>query len=180
MERTMDDWSQPVGAFRPTADICDEYGSQARVSNIAFGSYGGVRTFSGIVATVACREDNVLVRSMLEVDGEGKVLVVDGGGSTATALLGDQIGELAAKNGWKGVIVNGAVRDVALLKDLPLGILAIGANPLRSAKRGGGSSQLCVSIGGVPVYPGDSVFADEDGLVFVSADVRPRESASLE
>jgi regulator of ribonuclease activity A len=117
------------------------------------------------VATVRCLEDNVLVRAALSEPGRGRILVVDGEGSVRTALMGDEIAGLAAANGWSGVIINGAVRDVARLRDIALGILARGSNPKRSAKTGAGTAGEPVTFGGATFRPGDVVHADEDGVV---------------
>ncbi len=95
-----------------TADLYDERGEQFDSCDLQLSQYGGRRAFSGTVATVRCHEDNVLLRSALEQPGEGRVLVVDGGGSLHTALMGDVIAGLAVTNGWAGVIINGAVREV--------------------------------------------------------------------
>ena len=150
---------------KATADICDESGTAVAVCAVPLRHFGSLREFSGRVATVRCLEDNVLVRATLGEPGDGRVLVVDGGGSLASALLGDNIAELAAGTGWAGVIINGAVRDVARLREISLGILALGSNPRRSGKAGAGAVGEPVTFGGVTFTPGDTVYADEDGVV---------------
>lgn len=150
-----------------TADICDSH-SAALVCATRLRHYGGRQQFSGQVATVRCHEDNVLLRGTLETQGRGRVLVVDGGGSLATALMGDNVADLGVANGWSGVIINGAVRDVARLRNTDLGILALGSNPRRSAKAGKGTRGEPVTFGGVMFAPGDIVYADEDGLVVLN------------
>jgi regulator of ribonuclease activity A len=154
---------------KPTADICDEFGTAAAVCATQFRHYGSRRLFSGRVATVRCFEDNALVRSTLAEPGDGRILVVDGGGSLGTALMGDNIADLAIAHGWSGVIINGAVRDVGQLRETDLGILALGSNPRRSGKTGAGAVGEPVSFGGVTFTPGDLVYADEDGVVVLPA-----------
>ncbi|MET7685153.1 ribonuclease E activity regulator RraA [Streptomyces sp. NPDC005423] len=127
--------------------------------------FGGTRAFRGRIVTVQCDEDNVLARQALSEAGEGRVLVVDGGGSLRCALMGDQMAELAVENGWAGVIVNGAVRDVVALRRLPFGLAARGSNPLKSGKWGTGRRDVDVTFGGVTFRPGDTVCVDDDGLV---------------
>lgn len=151
----------------PTADVCDKFEGTARTCVIQLRLYGARVPFAGVVDTVSCREDNVLVRAALSRPGDGRVLVVDGAGSLRTALLGDEMARLAAGNGWSGVIVNGAVRDVARLREIDLGVAALGSNPHRSGKAGAGTSGEPVSFGGVVFTPGDTVHADEDGVVLV-------------
>lgn len=151
-------------ALPPTADICDAY-PDAGVADVAFVDYGARTRFSGPVETVRCFEDNSMVRRALETPGEGRVLVVDGGGSMRCALFGDRLGALAVENGWSGLVIEGCVRDVAALRDLPLGVKALGSNPLRSIKRGQGQIGTMVWIGRMDVRPGWWLYADEDGVV---------------
>ena len=106
---------------------------------------------------------------MLSEAGVGRVLVIDGGGSLHTALVGDLIADLARSNGWAGLIVNGAVRDSAALRDLQLGIKALGTNPRKSSKTGSGQRDVTVSLGGVEFVPGDIAYSDDDGIVVVAA-----------
>ncbi|MGW8063132.1 ribonuclease E activity regulator RraA [Streptomyces ziwulingensis] len=155
----------------PTADVCDRWEGTVRTCTVPLRSYGGRAGFSGVVDTVSCLEDNVLVREALSRPGQGRVLVVDGAGSLRTALMGDAMADLARENGWAGVIVHGAVRDVARLRGTDLGILALGSNPRRSGKTGTGTAGQPVVFGGVVFTPGDTVHADEDGVALV-----PRET----
>lgn len=151
--------------YSATADVCDEFGPAAAVCPTQFRHYGSLQRFSGRIATLRCFEDNALVRATLGEPGDGRVLVVDGGGSLGSALMGDNIADLALASGWSGVIINGAVRDVAQLRETDLGILALGSNPRRSGKAGTGAAGESVTIGGVTFNPGDLVYADEDGVV---------------
>jgi regulator of ribonuclease activity A len=148
-----------------TADLCDAHGDQMQVCEPLFAAYGGRRAFHGPVSTVRCFEDNSRVKEAVESPGEGRVLVVDGGGSRRRALLGGNLGVAAVKNGWSGVIVYGCIRDSAELAPLPLGIRALGTMPLRSEKRGEGERDVPVRFAGVTFRPGDHVYVDEDGVV---------------
>lgn len=155
-----------------TTDLCDAHGD-ARVVEPLFRDFGGETSFSGPVSTVRVLEDNVLVRAALEEPGQGRVLVVDGGGSVRTALLGDNLGALAVKNGWAGIVVNGAVRDARGLRALPAGIRALAACPRKSAKKGEGERDRPVTFGGVTFSPGDHLYADEDGIIVASRPLAP-------
>jgi regulator of ribonuclease activity A len=148
-----------------TADLCDELGDAARVAEPVFRDFGGVHSFSGEVTTLQVFEDNALVRATLEMPGQGRVLVVDGGGSVRTALLGGRLASLAAENGWSGILVYGAVRDLAELRAVRIGIKALAASPRRSGKRGSGRHGIPVRVAGIEVRPGDRIWADEDGVV---------------
>ena len=81
-----------------------------------------------------CFEDNLLAKSVLAAPGNGDVLVIDGRGSLHTALVGDVIAGLPLTNGWAGIIVHGAVRDAAALRQLDIGIKALGTNPRKSGQ----------------------------------------------
>lgn len=152
-----------------TCDLCDRYrhdtSGNVRVLPPVFRDFGAVRTFHGPVVTVKCFEDNSLVRTAVDTAGEGRVLVVDGGGSLRRALLGGNLGAAAARNGWAGVVIDGCVRDVAELAAHPVGIRALAAMPLPTEKRGEGQRDVAVQIQGVWVRPGDWLYADTDGIV---------------
>jgi regulator of ribonuclease activity A len=151
-----------------TADLYDEHGENLQSCDAQLHSYGAVKAFGGAVATVKCFEDNVLVKAAVGEEGAGRVLVVDGAGSVHVALLGDKMAKIALDNGWAGIVINGAVRDVAILAELPIGIKALGSNPRKSAKRGIGERDVAVQFGGVTFTPGDILYADADGVVTLS------------
>jgi regulator of ribonuclease activity A len=148
-----------------TADLIDAYGPELTGCETQFRSYGARARFAGPIATVRCHEDNALVKRVLGTPGEGRVLVVDGSGSLRTALLGDMIAASAVAQGWAGVVINGAVRDVVALRELDLGIRALGSNPCKSAKDGAGEVDVPVLFGGAEFRPGSWLYADEDGIV---------------
>ncbi|MFG1612196.1 ribonuclease E activity regulator RraA [Nonomuraea wenchangensis] len=148
-----------------TADLYDEHGDQLDSCHLQLRQYGGRRAFSGRIATVRCHEDNALLKSVLSEPGEGRVLVVDGGGSLRAALMGDVIAGIAVASGWAGVVINGVVRDVAALRDLDLGIKALGSNPRKSAKTGAGERDVPVAFGDAVFHPGAELFSDEDGIL---------------
>lgn len=156
--------------FRATADLVDDIGPDVRSCDLQLNQYGGVAQFAGPVSTVRCFQDNALLKTVLSEPGQGRVLVVDGGGSLHTALVGDVIAELARANGWAGLILHGAVRDSATLRTLDIGIKALGTNPRKSAKTGAGERDVTVGFGGVNFAPGDTAFSDDDGIVVVAAD----------
>ena len=148
-----------------TADLYDERGDQLRSVSLQFLNLGGMSGFSGPIRTVRCFQDNALLKSLLSSPGEGAVLVIDGGGSLETALVGDIIAALAVDNGWAGLLVNGAVRDRIALGTLPIGVKALGSNPAKSTKTGAGEVDVIVEIGGVQFVPGATVWCDDDGVV---------------
>ena len=148
-----------------TADLIDQYGDVLQSCDLQFRQFGGRSRFSGPIRTVRCHQDNVLIRQVLSEPGDGRVLVVDGGGSLHTSLVGDIVAGLAQGNGWAGLVVNGAVRDVVALAGLDIGVKALGSNPRKSAKEGAGEIDVPVSFGGVRFEPGAHLYSDEDGIV---------------
>jgi regulator of ribonuclease activity A len=148
-----------------TADLCDAHPERIRVVDALFQDYGGTRRFSGPVETVRVFEDNALVRSILEQPGEGRILVVDGGGSLRCALLGGRLAAMGQANGWAGLLINGCVRDRAELAAVSIGIRALNTNPMRPSKEGKGTSGIAVSFAGVTFVPGKLLYADDDGIL---------------
>lgn len=148
-----------------TADLCDHYGDVVQIVEEELINFGGRDTFSGEIETVRTFEDNSLVRECLGRNGEGKVLVVDGGGSFRRALLGDNLAVLAIENGWSGVVINGCIRDAGEIMEMDLGVLALGTHPRKTDKRGFGDHNVTVRFGGVVFEPGAHLYADDDGVV---------------
>ncbi|MGY3857281.1 putative 4-hydroxy-4-methyl-2-oxoglutarate aldolase [Aeromonas intestinalis] len=149
-------------------DLCDEHLDNVQVAEPLFRDYGGKPLFHGEAVTLSCFEDNSLVRELVNRPGHGKVMVIDGGGSLRRALLGDQLAIKAAEQGWEGILVYGAVRDVGTLATLSLGVKALAACPVKTEKRGLGELDATVSFAGVTIAPGNYVYADLNG-VLVSA-----------
>jgi regulator of ribonuclease activity A len=163
----MTDVPAPADVPVPTADLVDQYGTELRVCDTQFRQFGGRRAFTGPVRTVSCHEDNGLLRELVRTPGLGCVLVVDGGGSLHTALVGDVLAGAAQANGWAGLALHGAVRDSIALAGLDLGIKALGTNPRTSTKTRAGAVDVPVTFGGVTFHPGDILHADDDGMVLL-------------
>jgi regulator of ribonuclease activity A len=152
-----------------TCDLCDAHEADTsgtfRVLPDVFTSYGGCAAFSGQAATLRCPEDNSRVREAVQEPGLGRVLVIDGLGTVRRALVGGKLAMTAAKNGWAGILVNGAVRDVAELQAAAIGIKTLALCPLRTDKQGTGVRDVPVQMQSVWVRPGDWVYCDADGVV---------------
>nr|BAJ90906.1 predicted protein [Hordeum vulgare subsp. vulgare] len=153
-----------------TAEVCDANShmitsGELRALQPIFRTYGGRRLFAGPVVTVKVFEDNVLVRALLEEKGEGRVLVVDGGGSLRRALLGGNIAMLAQNNGWAGIVINGCVRDVDEINGCDVGVRALGSHPMKSDKKGAGEKHVPVTIAGARICDGEWLYADADGIL---------------
>lgn len=148
-----------------TADVHDERGDGLDSLALQFQNFGGRLAFDGPVRTVRCFRDNGIVKAVLATPGHGAVLIVDGGGSLESALVGDNIALAAVSNGWVGIIVHGAIRDRDLIGGLAIGVKAMGTNPRRSEKRGVGEVDVAIKISGVTFVPGKHVWADLDGVL---------------
>jgi regulator of ribonuclease activity A len=148
-----------------TADLYDERGDELDSLALQLHDLGGRVAFDGPVRTVRCHRDNALVKRVLATPGDGAVLVIDGGGSLESALVGDLIAASAVENGWAGIIVFGAIRDRVAIGELPIGVKALGSNPRKSAKVGIGEVDVPVAIAGVAFVPGRHVWADADGIL---------------
>ena len=148
-----------------TADLFDLRGDEVDSVSQQFRDFGGRVVFDGRVRTVQCHRDNALVKEVLATPGGGDILVIDGGGSLESALVGDLIAASAVANHWSGLIVHGAIRDVAAISALPIGVKALGSNPRKSAKAGRGSVDVPVIIAGVTFTPGKHAWADADGIL---------------
>ncbi len=146
-------------------DLCDQYEDQVQFWNIGFQNFGGKSAFYGEIVTVRCFHDNSKVKELVSTPGKGKVLVVDGNASMQRALLGDQVAQTAIDNGWEGIIINGAVRDVGALSEMPLGVKAIGTCPFATEKRDMGETNVSLMINNFSIHPGDYIYADWNGVL---------------
>ena len=148
-----------------TADLCDEYSDSLKIAQPLFNDYGKRISFDGEISTVKCFEDNSLVRNQLEQPGKGRVLVVDGGGSTRCAMVGDILAQMGADNGWSGIVVYGCIRDSGVIATIEIGVKAMGTLPLKSVKKGEGEIDITVHFADVDFIPGQYLYADEDGII---------------
>jgi len=147
-----------------TADLIDDFGDLCQSCTTQFRSFGTTR-FSGPIQTIRCYDDNVLLKQLLSTPGEGSVAVGDGAGFLGSALLGDQMAELALSNHWSGVLIYGVIRDSVALSRLALGVKSLGTNPRKSGKQGIGLVNVPVVFGGVTFNPGHWLYADDDGVL---------------
>jgi regulator of ribonuclease activity A len=153
---------------QPTADFCDAY-PDAQVLQGRYESFGALSRCAGRVETVSTRDDNSHVKAALGEPGDGRVLFVDNSGSLNCAMLGGDLAQLAARSGWSGIIINGAVRDVEELGETQVAVFALGTCPRKSIKRGFGSRGTPVRVAGTYIQPNDIIAADADGVVVLAS-----------
>jgi len=165
-----------------TADICDNQGldvskmpSSTKVkiidSALSFKNFGGRSEFQGRVVTIKAYESNPLVRATLQEAGNGRVLVVDAGGSTRCAMLGDNLAQLGVDNGWAGIVIYGCIRDSKLISTLDIGVKALNTHPVKSHKGEPGLRDVPLSFGGVTICPGNILYSDPDGILVTTEEV---------
>lgn len=147
-----------------TPDLSDAH-PEAAALPYQFMRFGQIERFAGPAETVRCHEDNSRVAEAVAEPGSGRVLVVDGQESLARSLLGDNLARKAIDNGWAGIIVIGAIRDVEIIDELPIGVRALGVIPVKTEKRGQGERRVSLSLEGVTVGPGNWVYADRNGVL---------------
>lgn len=161
--------TQAPTSLEKTADIYDEHETDIQVCEPIFQDYGGHIRFSGRIVTIKCHEDNSRVKERLGQPGEGRVLVVDAGGSTRCAMLGDLLAQKGVDNGWAGILMYGCIRDAREISEMPIGVKALATIPKKSIRKGAGETDLPVTFAQVTFRPDDWLYADEDGVVVLPA-----------
>ena len=145
-------------------DLFDQYPEHLQLAEPLFTDFGGNVIFSGEIVTVSCFNDNSKVKELVATDGTGKVMVVDGKGSTYRALLGDMLAEKAVENGWQGIVIYGCIRDAGTIATLPLGVKALGCNPIKTEKLGVGETNVDIAFAGIIFKAGHYIYGDKNGL----------------
>lgn len=146
-------------------DLCDQFPREVKVLAPLFNSYGRRTIFSGEIVTVKCFEDNSLVKELVNQPGHGRVIVVDGGGSVRRALLGDMLAQAAADNGWAGLVINGAIRDVATIATINIGVHALAPCPIKTEKLGAGTLNVDLEFAAQTIKAGYTLYADLNGIL---------------
>lgn len=130
---------------------------------------GGV--LAGPALTVKARPgDNLMLHYALDIAQPGDVIVVDGGGDLTNALIGEMMVAYALKKGVAGVVINGAIRDSAVIREGSFPVFAAGVTHRGPYKDGPGEINVPIAISGMVVEPGDLIIGDDDGLLCVPFD----------
>jgi len=148
-----------------TSELCNIYADLVDVVEPIFCNYSGRSSFGGQVVTIKCFESNGLIQQVVSTNGRGKVLVIDGGGSTRRALIDINIAEMATENAWEGIICYGSVRDVDALEELDIGIQGLVSIPVGANDQDIGESDLAINFAGVTFLPEDHIYADNTGII---------------
>ena len=111
--------------------------------------------------------DNLLIHKALKLAQPGDVIVVDAGGDLTNALIGEiMVGEAKLK-GLGGIVINGAIRDSAVIRKDGFPVFAAGVTHRGPYKDGPGEINVPIAIDGMVIEPGDLVIGDDDGLLCV-------------
>ncbi|WP_286264342.1 ribonuclease E activity regulator RraA [Thalassotalea atypica] len=148
-----------------TSELCNTYSDLVDVLEPIFSNYGGRSSFGGQVVTVKCFENNGLIAKILSEDGTGKVLVIDGGGSTRCALIDAEIAESAFQNNWEGIICYGSLRDVDAIEEIDIGIQGLVSIPVGASDEMTGDGDVAINFAGVTFLPDDHIYADNTGII---------------
>lgn len=151
--------------MKPTPDLCDEYPHQVDIMKSILKNFGAKEQFCGQIITVSCPEDNSKLRDLINTSGEGRILVVDGAASERCAYLGDLLAAKASENGWSGLVINGYIRDVDVIRKTDIGVQALGVYPVKTQKRGLGDVNIPITFGGITFYTGQFLYADNNGIL---------------
>jgi len=153
-----------------TPDISDKFPNKPFL--LDFHSYSKIKSIHGQISTVFCPDDNSFVKEMLSVDGDKKILFIDGAKSKNVALLGDNLAELARKNNWGGIIVNGRIRDAEIISEMDIAVFALGTCPKKSHKNNQGKKDIEIFVDGLSIKPGDWVYADINGILISNSELQ--------
>ena len=146
-------------------DICDE-NNEIQIGELFLNSYGAINKFYGQIHTAKCEHSNSVVKELVQNNGEGKVLCISHTGSELCSMVGDQIAQTAFENNWAGIITNGYIRDIEVIKNINIGIYAFNSFPKKTDKsKGIGEKDVPIQIGNAYIEPGYWIYVDTNGRV---------------
>ncbi len=154
-----------------SADLYDVHHERLRVCEFQFRSFGRLASFFGPCLTVSTFEDHTPVLRALETEGRGRILVVDGRGSLRVGVMGDRLAEIGVANGWRGVVINGAIRDSLGIDALLMGVRALGTTARRGWSPAPATQGEPVRFGEVTFTSGDWVYADRDCVIVAAEEL---------
>lgn len=173
MSKTIEDYS------RPTSSLLQKFeGVSAALLHEAMGQRGAlasdfrkVTSGGGCVGAAltikAAPGDNLMLHKAISLAQPGDILVANVDGFTDAGLWGEIATAAAMERGIRGLVTDGAVRDVDAVGEMGFAVFARGVSMKGTSKKKGGSLNLPIVIGGVYVQPGDIVVGDSDGVVVV-------------
>jgi regulator of ribonuclease activity A len=155
----------------PVADICDAHADRVQVLDLDFQHFTDTAHFSGPCRLFALHAADAFLAEQFKQDGAGAVALVSVAVRPHVAVFGDGMARNAEANGWAGVVIEGSLRDIALIEERKIGIIATGIAPRISRNGPVGYAASELMIGGVLVRAGDWIVADGDGLICIGKDL---------
>lgn len=156
-----------------TADFCDRYPEKVFVLGPGYTNYGGAPMCQGVIATIWLDGNNSdLITLLRDEKGEGKVVVVDAD-QAYYAIVGENLMKFAHQNGYAGIVVNGYIRDTFQIKDIPVGLYALGTCSRKVIPVSKGKRDIPLSFGGVDFRSGEYLYADTDGVIVTPEPLPP-------
>ena len=147
-------------------DICDKYEDKVQIGDLFLNSYGKNEKFFGEIQTARCEHSNKVVKELVSKNGSNKVLFIQHTGKEKCSMVGDQIAQMAANNGWKGIITNGYIRDIEVVKDIPIGVYAKNTYPKKTDKSiGVGEVGVALDFETMIIKKGSWIYVDTNGWV---------------
>lgn len=153
----------------PASNIADVMGRSCAMSYRIHLMSRPVKNMVGAALTVkCCSGDNLLIHKALEIAKEGDVIVVSNEGGSERSLLGEVMASFGLyTRKIAGIVVDGPIRDIDAIRDMPLPVYATGTNPGGPYKEGPGEINVPISCGNISVEPGDILVGDEDGVIVI-------------
>jgi regulator of RNase E activity RraA len=148
----------------PVALLSDNL--QRNCGSVGLIPYHKPAALAGTAVTVRTRGgDNLAILRAFEFCRPGDVMVIEAGADVTNAVVGGILSFYAATIGTAGMVIDGAIRDVAEIRERTFPVYARGVNHRGPYKDGPGAINVPVAVGGMVVCPGDIVVGDQDGLV---------------
>jgi 4-hydroxy-4-methyl-2-oxoglutarate aldolase len=151
----------------PTTILSDALGRYGAMAGGIQPVGAGMTVLGPAVTVRTYPADNLMIHLSLKIARPGDVIIVDADGFSDTAVLGDLVTACAARQGIAGIVLDGAIRDLAGLRAAGWPVFARGAVPSGPLKSGPGSINVPIACGGLVVHPGDIIVGDDDGVVVV-------------
>ena len=123
---------------------------------------------AGVALTVRTRPgDNLMVHLAINRAEPGDVIVVEAGGELTNSIMGEMMLEAARQKQVAGIVIDGAIRDLAAFRASSVPVFAAGVTHRGPYKSGPGELNVAIGIDGMVVEPGDLVIGDDDGILCV-------------
>jgi regulator of ribonuclease activity A len=160
-----------VNPLPPIADLCDAHPDSVKMLDAEFQLFTDVTRFHGPARLINLHAADGFLAETLATPGDGAVAVVHVGADPAPAVFGDGMARNAEANGWAGLVILGALRDVDLIAPRKIGIAAMGVAPFIRRDGPGGLEADVLYTADTRLVRGDFIAVDADGIVALPAEI---------